>query len=154
MPRDKFEQPQIRRRLGRAQQHPVFHNGEVGGGEPRAPFVKSSKQTARLFCRRFDGVAHGAVDYARMTVIFSHERRRFFGQRILGVEAEDVLVASRKLVQPDPDAAEKIQGAGQGKEVLLWLDELQPARRMQVAKSSGRLFNVRLEMIDRLLKLA
>src|SRR5262245_28296352 len=55
-------------------------------------------------------------------------------------------------MQADANSGQKIERGDERRRVLLRLDRQQPARGLQIAQAAGRVFDVRLQMVDRALK--
>ena len=96
--RDELKQPERQfgldvQLLGRAEMDALPVHAELGVGEARAPVAELGEQGTGLALAGFQGAHGGAVDGARVAVIFAHPLRGVgklpvLGQGILRVEGE------------------------------------------------------------------
>ena len=104
--------------LRRAEMDALAVHAEIGVGEARAPVAELREQGAGLGFAGFQRADGGAVDGARVAVVFAHPLRGVrqmpvLGQGILRVEGEQVVVAAALAVQVAAQARQEVEGLAQ-----------------------------------------
>ena len=158
---DELEQPHHEPGVGfetlrRPQKHRPVQHGKIGIRKLRrtgrencenSELRLDSKRSSRRLASRAIS-AHGAI-------ILPHERfrRRRAAQRrdfVLALEAELVVVAPAEIMQETTDLEQHRNAARQ---IVIARPQLrQPAQHLQIAQSARRVFDVRFQMINRVLK--
>ena len=83
---------------------PFVVNAEIGVGKAGTPVAELGKQSTGLAFVGFEGARRRAINRARMPVVFAHPDCRIgnaplFGDRVLGIERECVVITARLAVQ-------------------------------------------------------
>src|SRR5580700_11076595 len=167
VPRDEFEQAQndgwiagqLRRR---SEIDAVTGNRELRVGEPRAPIAKMGSQGFFGSLNLIERAADLFEDDARVAEILAHQigrltewHVRLGGKRLLRVEAQQVLIAPRLVMEKTAQRVHEPGGLSQAAGyVLIRLAQLtQPIDEVQVSQPARRFLDVGLQMIEGALKL-
>src|SRR5258708_4340395 len=147
VPRYEFEKPQDNRWIafqlrGHAQKDPLVRNCKIGIRQARSPIPELGQQRAFVLSDQVDGATRLAIDCARIPEIFAHVRgglvnryKALMSNIGLGLEVQQVLIATRLVMQEAAQRAEKLAGLHQTSgHVRVRLVQLcEPSQQMQIA---------------------
>ncbi len=94
----------------------------------------------------------GAIHQPRVAIIIAHQRSRIFAERLLRVEAQNILIAPRHLMQANAQVRQKLKSIVESPRHIARMQRREPAHGLQVAQTSGRVLHIGFEMINGVLK--